>query len=403
MALVDSRAAFEAHCDKIDSTGALKALMSSNSLQTFSELSFAIGTPQNPPTDVEFKDFCKNLNGGADMEIALLARVRRLHFEASTLVVAHLKSQVNPETGLDVVKKIPPAEKQARLLEQQKRLTGLTLTGELLPSHALIDQVAAMVESNTVLWIPPSKCSKRDDEVQLLGKQKAATLSLEQQTLKITPADTQVSVDLSTELQLQWALQRRGLALDQCGLITWNTHQKWVQQLLNLLTKEAPTGFNKIRIDQLIQADKELFTVMAQEFQMSDKKLSDTPAPMEVAMKALCSDPRITMHVLPLPKSIRASSSIESEDKGDTGLKRQQPKKKAKAGPSAKAKALCPPELRAYKQLDHKGRAICWAFNMKDGCHEPTNSEGRCKKGMHICIKCQRNNHSLASCRVKAA
>ena len=164
------------------------------------------------------------------MEIALLARIRRLHFESSTMVVAHLKSQVNPETGIEVVKKIPPAEKQARLLEQQKRLAGIQLSGELLPSHALIDQVAAMVESNTILWVPPSKCSKRDDEVQLLGKQKAATLSLEQQTLKIIPADTHVSVDLSTDLQVQWALQRRGLAFDQCGLITWSTHQKWVQQ-----------------------------------------------------------------------------------------------------------------------------------------------------------------------------
>jgi len=52
--------------------------------------------------------------------MAEYAKVRRLHFEASTLVVAHLKSQIAGENGLDGTKKLPAAEKQARLIEQQR-------------------------------------------------------------------------------------------------------------------------------------------------------------------------------------------------------------------------------------------------------------------------------------------
>ena len=80
-------------------------------------------------------------------------------------------------------------------------------------------------------WIPPSKCSKRDSEIQNSVKEKPAVLSLEQQMVKLTSADDHIAVDTSTDLQLQWALQRRGLAFDQCALMSHNEHEVWVQQL----------------------------------------------------------------------------------------------------------------------------------------------------------------------------
>ena len=138
-------------------------------------------------------------------------------------------------------------------------------------------------------------------------------------------------------LQVQWALQRRGLAFDQCGLIAWSTHQKRVQQLLNLLTKDAPAGYHKVRVDLLIQADKELFTVMAQEFQMSNRRLTDSPSPMEEAMKVLCADPRITMHVLPLPKSVAAVFTTENDSAGEASAPRR-PREKPKRNRPLKPK-----------------------------------------------------------------
>ena len=394
MALIDSKASFDAQCDKIDESEELKKLMHRNNLRCFSELGYAIGTPQTPASDAEFRAFCTRLNSGAELDMASVSRVRRLHFEASTLVVAHLKSQVSPEQGTEAVKKIPAAEKQARLVMQQARLTGLHIIGELQPSHALIDLVASMIESNTVIWVPPSKCSSRDSEVQNLGKQKSATLSIEQQALKVTPMELQADVDTSTELKFQWAMQRRGVAFDQCGLIEWNTHQIWLQQLLNLLSKEAPEGYSRVRLDQLVKADKELFTIMAQETQIGNKKLTATPSPMNKAMAALSTDPRITMHLLPLPKNLKAPLRDLDDDK------LLKVPKKPKRALSAKAIQLCPDELKGFKQTDSQNRAICWAYNMSKGCKE-TVSQGRCKKGVHVCIKCHRNNHGLATCRAK--
>ena len=73
-------------------------------------------------------------------------------------------------------------------------------------------------------------------------------------------------------------------AFDQCGLINSNTHQRWVQQLLNLSSKNTPDGNSKIRTDQLVRADRELFTLMAETLQISGEKLTDTPPPMDVCM-----------------------------------------------------------------------------------------------------------------------
>lgn len=42
---------------------------------------------------------------------------------------------------------MPVAEKQARLQQQQQRLSGLSISGELQPSYDLIDLAASTLES----------------------------------------------------------------------------------------------------------------------------------------------------------------------------------------------------------------------------------------------------------------
>lgn len=67
MALVDSTAASTCHCDSIDASGALRRLCVDNGLTTLSQLAFGVGTPQQPCSDEEFKNFSSVLNGGVDL------------------------------------------------------------------------------------------------------------------------------------------------------------------------------------------------------------------------------------------------------------------------------------------------------------------------------------------------
>lgn len=136
---------------KIDATGWLKAVMGRNHSRTFSDLGFAVGTPQAPTAASDFDAFCTQLNAGTDMTISEGSRVRRLQFEACTLIVAHTKQQVSLDANAEIGRKLPAAEKQARLQQQQGRLGELNIAGELQPSHALIDLAASMLESNTII------------------------------------------------------------------------------------------------------------------------------------------------------------------------------------------------------------------------------------------------------------
>ena len=308
-----------------------------------------------------------------------------------------MKSKATDSSG-DAARKLPVAEKAARLRDQDARLPGVRIRGELQPSYALIDLVAQIKETNNIVWIAPSKCSKRDAEVQMSMKEKPVTLALEQQMVKLASVDEQIHVDTSTDLQLQWALQRRGLAFDQCLLIHNAEHEIWVQQLLSQLSKEPPTGFSRITTSQVIRADRELFTLMAQELEGS---LQPDPAgnfPMEKKMKELRTDPRVTMHLLPVPKGVPKETekvaAAPAAPKPVAGNPR--PKKQAKT--STKAKSLCPAELKDYAQKDSNGNAICWAYKLKSGCKNEVKN-GRCKKGVHCCMKCHRTNHSVVTCR----
>ena len=398
MALVDSEAAFSEHCASVGAPASVIRALRSAGITTFAGLAFSCGTPQNPPSDETFREFATTLFA-AEPSIGEMAALRRIQFEASTLMVAHVKSQVNQDAaGSDAVRKIPAAEKQQRLRDQKARLGGVTIEGETEPSYALIDLVNSMVDNNCVLWIPPSKCGKRESEIQMNTKDKPQTLILESQTVKVAAPSVDQNIDTTSEMTLQWCLQRRGIAFDQSRLISWSTHQTWMQQLLTTLSKDPPEGYGRVKIEQVVKADRELFTIMANEIKGSLRPLPTGILPMDEAMKQLRVDPRVTMHLLPLPKNRASGSDKRSNEdvvnpKSDPKLKAPKPKKP----PTKKAAAMCPDELKGHHQRDESNENICWAFNLTNGCK---TKGARCPKGVHKCAKCLRTNHGLATCRV---
>ena len=157
-----------------------------------------------------------------------------------------------------------------------------------------------MVESGVLTWIAPSKCSKRDDEIQANIRPAASTLQIEQSTLKVAQVPVATTADVGSELKLQWALQRQGIAMDQCRLLDWAYHEEWVQWLLQTLPKDVPPGFAAVKLDQLLRADKELWTILAQQQSKSLKPVNDQPV-LNEDFKKLTTDPRATMLILPLP------------------------------------------------------------------------------------------------------
>ena len=120
--VVDSEASFKARCSLVCGDLAIHGKLLAQQVKTFSDLAFACGTPQAPPSEEDFNQFCdKILGSGASVGDA--AKLRRLHFESSAYVTASLKAQVMGETS-EAPKKLPVAEKTARVANQRQRLKG---------------------------------------------------------------------------------------------------------------------------------------------------------------------------------------------------------------------------------------------------------------------------------------
>ena len=180
MSLIDSAASFEKRCTDIDSSGALWTGLKSQDVTCFSAFAFTIGTPQSAPTDTQYEELAKKVFGHAPT-LGQIAGLRRLHFEASTLIVATLNDQVKSDTADpgSLVRKLPAAEKQSRLERQQTRLAGIQMVGELAPSFQLLDLTNTIVETGAIVWIAPSRCSKRDDEIHANIKPATSTVQVE--------------------------------------------------------------------------------------------------------------------------------------------------------------------------------------------------------------------------------
>ena len=181
---------------------------------------------------------------GAGYTLGQTAMLRRLHFEATTLMIASVKQRVDGEAAdkAEGVKRIPVAEKRFRQEQQERRLTGITMTGEMEPSHQLLDLTNNILETGSLVWIAPRRCTKRSDEVQLSIKERPSSVQIENQQLKVSQVPDEFKADYGSEIKLQWCWQRRGLAMDQCKLLSWEVHDSWIHQLFRTFSHHAGTS-----------------------------------------------------------------------------------------------------------------------------------------------------------------
>ena len=274
------------------------------------------------------------------------------------------------------------------------RLPGVLIQGETEPSHSLIDKCQIMYDTGSVLWLHPSTCTKRDIEIQAALKEPSQVLKIESQSLKVSTEAQTEAADHGTELKFQWCLTRRGLAMDLTNVLSWNVHQKWVQTMFSCYSSEAPSGYGKVSLQQLIRADKEMWTIMAREVS-SLKPNAQGQKPLDVMVAQLQHDPRVTMHMLALP--LRAVHPADDGGHASTPLR---PKKKARPGKRNRPPPSPPDELKDCYQKTVQGKPICWGYNLSSGCSGKTTGQPpTCNKGAHICAWCRKIGHSFQACR----
>ena len=154
--------------------------------------------------------------------------------------------------------------------------------------------------------------------------------------------------------------------------------------MFSLMTKEPVKGFRAVSLQQVINADREMWMLAAQEAR--GKSLMDPSKPLDSILELSFKAPETTYHLLPMPQSGGGKGdqppAPRDNHRGDGPLKRPF---KGGGHPSAKRHkgkgkgidipAGCVAETGA-------GQRICFQYNRKRCNHQ---DKDRCPRGLHVC------------------
>ena len=238
-AYAESKASFRHRCLEAGLTSDQADLLRDQSITTFNILAFSICGQPGQIDDGRFRNMMDGTFTNASL--GLESMMRQLSYEAITISVAAIKQRVEP-TVEGQVKRLPPQERDERMKRLSEKITGFAITGDYEPAHCIVDFFTTMIEEAAPKYLPLSKCVSREQELMSQRVDKRIVV-LEDQKLQVKNSSPDITADLSTDVKLQNAFIRRGIACEQSNLLTYETHEKIRHAFMAHLTRDAPPGF----------------------------------------------------------------------------------------------------------------------------------------------------------------
>ena len=237
------------------------------------------------------------------------------------MVLAHLQNQVQlPDTSS--VKKVPAAERDSKMAIIRRKLTGLLIEGPMEPGHHLLDLAAHMYQTNEIRYIAPERCISRTHEV-MTQKVPTKQLDVAADSLVVKEKSDVTDMVVTSALQVQEALQRRGLALVFADVIMHDAYTRYLTTLFSHLHREPPPGYSRCTVSQLVAADKMVWQTLLEEGVRPRRDESGDLALNGKLLEALQSY-RVSFSLLPLlakASTATGSSSSTTKTKGGAGGK----------------------------------------------------------------------------------
>ena len=165
MSLLDSKSEFDSRAQQVGLVEEVVQALSDKGIASLAQLGFAAGTP-GTTDETSLRAWASKALGSLSVPLGQEIALRRLLFIAHTLIIASLKEEVaRASSAADVVRKLPPVEREARLTKLREKLPGIDLTRHQEPSYELVDAFSAMLEARSVRWVPFHKCTSREQEL----------------------------------------------------------------------------------------------------------------------------------------------------------------------------------------------------------------------------------------------
>ena len=408
-AYAESAASFKHRCTEIGLTATEINALEAQNLKTFNNLAFAVC---GQPGQLDAGRFQQVMDGAFHgPTIGLESMMRQLSYEAITVAVAAIRLRVEPQQE-GQIKRLPPQERDERIRRQAASITGFTIQGDYEPAHAVVDFFTTMLEECAPRYLPLSKCIRREHELQSQRVDKRIVV-LEDQQLQVKNRSPDAVADLSTDLKVQNAFIRRGLACEQAGLISYATHEKIRHAFMAHTTRAPPGGFKSPDIALVLRADKELWMKAFERCKSSIRMEPSGRLPMDVALLELYNAPEVVFHLLPTPAATGTKRQRSPESPNVRQKKSAEDPVPPRAKPAAKAKnknkrrnsdrVKVPDSLKGFSGMNKDNMRVCYNYNLPHGCSNGTHEKDghtRCVKGCHECIKCG-GRHSMQTCQKK--
>eukprot|EP00439_Symbiodinium_sp_Y106_P004647 s11679_g1.t1 len=125
---------------------------------------------------------------------------------------------------------------------QKSRLTGITWSPETEPSHQLVDRFVTMLEEQAVTYIRPELCTSRAQETLQVKQTKTFSLGSDGQLRLATKGDD-LECSTAGEWRLRMALQRKSLAMDLAGLVSYQVAETWHTYLYTVREREVDGSY----------------------------------------------------------------------------------------------------------------------------------------------------------------
>ena len=391
---LDSKAAFVERCKFVGVSGALLSRLLEEGYDTFGKLAFAAGSSPQTTADESVDRWLLTIEDPLPSAFQMSC-IRRILYEAQNLALGDIKFRALPE-GEHVVRKLPAAERVARLDEQRTRLSGVILTPSTLPANSCIDLCCDMLETGSLKYIPMNRWISRAHELTLVKRDNAIHVDSEG-GLKLAPKAQEPTCETTGAFSLRQAFTRRSLAFDLARVATFGVMETWVGSLFELTLRPAPKGFQSVSLGQLVSADKQLFVLAAHALEGRLGSSSSSARPLDAEIQRLSVSHEVTQFLMPLPGR-EAPPKLDEPPPKIPRLEVTDPTGPGKGTPPKKtggAGKLQIPQGCAAR--DAKGRPNCFGYNL--GTCKLKVSKGRCARGYHQCWRVGCNKpHPFSEC-----
>eukprot|EP00439_Symbiodinium_sp_Y106_P071017 s5691_g12.t1 len=308
---------------------------------------------------------------GAPPSLKEMSCFRRLFAEAYATVASDIRAQVEA-TEDSSIKKLAPVDRAERLREQQARLKGLDLKGNLEPGDSLIDRAVAVYESDRLQYIEWQHSVSRQHE--LLTGLKTDALTLDGSGgLKIASKPNVALCDVSNDMLVRYALVRRGLALEQANILDYHLHDELLEKYMSFRLTDPPPQYARVSLKQIEQADRQFTLLLAEQTRSGIKVKAGGARPCDLVFRKVFESTEFLSLLHPRPLAAGSAATREAPTGDEPPVKRYKGNGKGqgrgrggKGAGKGSTNASVPAELLALGCVaaTPNGHALCFDYSL---------------------------------------